>query len=39
MVVRVRMELEVSSQFFFALFFGYKWFRLQSMIHCNRLGM
>ena len=31
-VVRIRMELEVSSHFFFArIFFCYSWFRLQLM--------
>ena len=39
-VVRIRMELEVSSLFFFCSFFCYSWFRLQSMaMHCNRRGV
>ena len=39
-VVRIRMELEVGSQFFFAQIslFCCSWFRLQSIaMHCNRL--
>ena len=36
-VARIRMELEVSSLFFFESPFYYSWFRLQLVaIHCNR---
>ena len=42
-VVRIRMELEVSSQFYYFAqisHFCYSWFRLQSIaIHCNRRGV
>ena len=41
-VVRIWMELEVSSQFFYfaQISFCYSWFRLQSIaIYCNRRGV